>query len=754
MTTSGIEYLNSHNIKWFPVFMDIIDGNKKLRPYPDGTMPKYNTDFNNEELIKHRQSTYKDKTNTIWMDTTDVQHIDIDSEEAHQKYLKAKEQHPYFLSVRKGLPHYFFNLTDKSRHQKRVQLDFIHKDMEILNGQVSYASMDFKVYNPDKEIQEVDVPLPEQTQHNDNKSFMKTDTIYELLDIISVDYIDNFNTWIRLGASLYNCGYDMEVFDNFSKRSKKYGGVSKLWNDFSKNEMEQVGFGTICYYAKESNPTKWETIKYKLQSETQKSEIDKFLQSGNSITHSTVAKIFFEAFNEKYVYSNGSWFELTEGGIYIKLDKDAITIISKDIKQYIQKFIFNVIENESDENKRKSLWKAEKDIESNTFKKNCVEEAKQDFINRNLYEELNKDQTLMGFKNGIFDLKTGTFRKGLVADKVSMTTGYDYKHEVNHENIQFLEDLFDGYFSCKDTAHYFKKHLGSLLEGGNKEEKCYFWVGSGRNGKGTTDTMLRMSLGNYYQNLKNEFFTIADKNSNQAHPEIVDLENCRVSMTHEPEGTTKYLTSKFKNLSGGDPLKGRDLYESKSHEFKPTFKPVIQTNHLPQFTDCDFGLLQRLAVIYFPYCFVDSPTKANEKQIDIELKQKLENMNMDFFHFLAKYYKLYKSEGLKEPKEIVSSISEYKKDIDSVKTFMSEAVIQTNEPKDNISSVELLQAHNNWSINKLDRNRFAKRLGATGFELKQKKINGTNKKCVVGVKWNTDFKEELESQPLFLDDNL
>jgi P4 family phage/plasmid primase-like protien len=754
--TSGIEYLKSKNISWFPVYMDIVDGQKILKSYPDGTMPKYNKDFDNQELIKYRQETYK--TNTIWIDTKDIAHLDIDTPEAHEKTKQLQETLPYFNSVRKGLPHYFTFLKNKELHKKRIQLPEFDNGIELLNGQVSYASYDFQVYNADKELKEMNIPLPQQTKPNDDKSFMKTDTIHELLDIIDIEYIDNFNSWIRIGASLYNCGYEMEVFDTFSRRSNKYGGVDKLWRDFDRKELEQLGFGTICYYAKESNPIKWEDIKYKLQTETQKSEMEKFLQSGKPITHATTSKIFHEAYGDKYVYSRGSWFELSDGGIYNLLENDAVTIINKDILTYFDEYLTNYKRTLTDEDKRKSVANAIALIENNSFKKNCVEEAKGVFLDRNLYESLNQNQKLIGFKNGIFDLETCTFRKGEVADKVSMTTGYDYKPEICPEHQTSLEDLFNGYFKNPETAHYFKKHLGSILEGGNKEEKCYFWVGSGRNGKGTTDTMLRKVLGNYYQQLNNNFFTIAEKHTNSPHPEIVDLENSRMTMTHEPEGTTKYLTSKFKNLSGGDPLKARKLQENNHHEFIPTFKPIIQTNHLPNFTDCDFGLLQRLVVINFEYSYVDivNPSNKNEKKIDINLKDKLVNMNMDFFHFLVKYYKIYKSEGLKEPKDIVCSINDYKKDIDSVKTFMEEAVIATSNDKDRISSADLLYAHNSWSMNKLDKGRFAKRLKCIGFEVKQMKLDGSNKNCVSFVKWNNDFKEEMNNgQPQFLaDDNL
>ena len=750
---NGIEYLNQNNIKWFPVFMKInpLTNKKDLLPYPDGSMPKYNVDFDNEQLVKHRQDTYQ--SDVIWMDTKEIAHFDIDSPEAHELTKCLMDSHPYFLSVRKGLPHYFAHLKNKIDHKQRISIPNA-PDMEILNGQVSYASFDFQVFNADKELKEFNIPLPHQTKKNDNKSFIKTDTIYQLLDIISIDFIDNYQSWLRIGSALYNCDYDMDVFDYLSKKGTKYGGVEKLWNDFGKKDNSNpTGFGTICYYAKESDPSAWEYIKYKLQTELQKSEIDKFLQSGCKISHSTVSKVFYEQYSDKFVYTNGYWYELTPGGIYSKLhEKDSVSIISKDIRNYVQKFILNVIENETDEGNRKQLWNSNSALENNTFKKACVDESKQEFIDRDLLNQLDKNVNLIGFKNGVYDCENDVFRVGTVDDKISMTTGYDYNPNVNQDNQQLLEHLFNEYFKEPETAHYFKKHLGSVLMGGNREEKVYFWVGTGRNGKGTTDTLFRDTLGDYYAQLKSSFFTCADTHSNQANPEIVDLENSRFSMTYEPEGGTKYLTSKFKSLSGGDPLKGRNLYQSESHEFVPTFKPIIQTNHLPQFTDCDFGLLQRIVVIEFPYEFVDTPDLMNPKQkkISIELKDKLKNLKMDFFHFLQKYYKLYKTEGLKEPKEIVSSINSYKSDIDSVKTFMDQAVIKTDNEKERISSADLLYAHNSWTINKLDKNRFAKRLKCLGYELKQMKIDKTNKSGISYYKWNTDFKDELQNECMLL----
>lgn len=751
---NGLTFLKNNNISWFFVNMKITDGNKELLPYPEenNKFPNYSTDFQDKELITKRQN-YTDYE-TIWIDTTNIQQIDIDSKEAYDEVHSHFAKFPHFLSVRKGLPHYFFTLENSNEFGKRFKVPEIHDDIDILNGQVSYAPADFTVENYTAEINSLSIRIPKSKTDHNNKTFLKTECINELLDIIDSKYVDDFMSWIKIGAALYNCGYSRELFDSFSKRSPKYGGVDKVWNGFCRKKLEDIGFGTICYYCKESDPVSWEKIKIKLMTEIQKTEIEKFLQSGTVLTHSAVAKIFYEAFSEKYVYSCNCWFELTEGGIYNKLTKDSTTILSRDMKNYIQQFLFNVITQTEDENKRKILWKANTQLESHAFKVSCVEEMKQEFIQRELFQTLNQKCSLFGFKNGVYDLNTFEFRKGNTDDKVSMTTKTVFDKNINDTNQLFLENMFDSYFQSKETAHYFKKHLGSLLEGGNKMEKIWFWVGNGRNGKGTTDQMIRNLFGDYYTELNNNFFTIADKHSNQPHPEVVRLKNTRVSMTHEPEGTTKYLTSKFKSLSGGDPLVARQLYQNDEERFIPTMKPIIQTNHLPQFTDCDLGLLQRLVVIDFPYKFLDSSNydkhDPTHKKCDINLKEKLKNMNNDFFHFLVKYYKLYLQEGLKESNDINKSINTYRKDIDSVKTFVDEALVKTQNEKDRISTADLLYHHNSWGSNKIDRERFAKRLNGCGFDIQRKIVNGSKSKCLTGIKWNDEFKKGMDNN--FIDD--
>jgi P4 family phage/plasmid primase-like protien len=579
--------------------------------------------------------------------------------------------------------------------------------------------------------------------------------IDKLLKHIDVKYCDSFNDWFRIANALINSNFNFDSFDKFSKRSDKYSyeSVSKLWRQLERAPMETIGFGTIMHYLKESNLTYFNKIQKELKTLNQITEVEKLLSTGH-INHSIVSKIFYEGFKWKYQYSNGFWYRLSSGGIFQKLNRDAEVFIAKEMKEYLQGFLTEVQNKTTDDDKRKRLWTAMGQIESNHFKMGCVSEAKQDFMNETLYKELDTKDNLLGFNNGVFDLKTSSFRIGTIHDKISMTTGYNYTDNYNKENFEFIDKMIDGYFKTAETARWFKKHLGSLLVAGNKEEKGYFWVGNGRNGKGTLDGLLINTLGNYYHQLNNEFFTVQKKHAGGPEPEILAMRNKRLCMTHEPEGSQKYLTSKFKTNTGNDPMSAREMYSNNIETFNPSHKTIIQTNHLPEFSDIDDGLLLRLVVINFPFKYCDKNDfdidNANHRKIDQNLKSKLKGIENDFINYLIQWYGIYVDEGLEDySPEIKASIDEFRKETDSVKAFIQDALVKTGNEIDKVSTVKMLQYHNNYSKQKLRQQTFGKRLKANDLDIVKSYIDGVQVSALIGYKYNETFLSSIGNENLF-----
>lgn len=760
-----VDFLNKNDIKWFPIYIELINGKKQVNANKHFDIFGYKMDMNDFKKIdsnelKKRQNLL-DKSNFIAIDTNEIQQIDIDDTEMNEEDIdKYKDISPYYLSISKELPHIFVKLEDSKNFSKREK-HCNNDKIEVLNGQWSFCNKDTKVFNNEKDIEILkkefigDKNMNENCEETceetcDELSFYDNNKkdIYELINLIDEKYIENRDSWLKIGAAIFNLGLDFNIFDKISKKCNNYGKTKETWDSFKSNPFTKIKLGTLCYYAKLSNEKKFNNIRTKLSTKTQLNEIETLLKTGH-ITHSKISKIFYERFKDKYVYSCRIWYRLNKGGIYEMMTDDADKILIKELKEYSQPYILNIIEKTTDDNHRKKLWELNSKIENISFKKSCIEEVHNEFLNEKLKDTLDSNINLIGFNNGIYDLEKMEFRKGTIEDKVSMSVGYDYHELDNYETLNFIEKTIDEMFETKEMSDWFKVHLGSLLEGINIEEKVYFWVGDGRNGKGTIDKLLIDTLGDYYTNLNNKYFTTSSTNASQAAPDLLKLKNKRISMTHEPEGEEKYLTSRFKLISGNDKIEARGLYSNKYVSFEITFKPIIQTNHLPKFTDIDDGLLNRLVVIQFPYKFLDinnydEKNKYHKKQ-DNTLKQKLKKSNLSMFHLMLKYYRLYKQNGLLNfPKEVKKSINEYKKQVDTVGAFIEDVLIRTEDRKDKIEFNHLLLYFYKYigSDTKINKNKFSTGMSRHSINTVRYKIKGKNLRGIEYYKINDEWLED------------
>jgi len=558
------------------------------------------------------------------------------------------------------------------------------------------------------------------------------ENIKNILESIESKYWSNRQSWIQIGSALKNCNIPFEIFDEYSKRSPNYGGTMKMWNSIRITNINDCGIGTLYYYASKSENFNENIMNEKLHALTKvQKECTLNIIETNTLSHDTCAKLLKDHYPDLFIYSESKWYEKLQSGRYKSIDSDPETKLCNHIANYFEIFE-NTLINKMNDTEKKTLKRAKHMTEKYEYKTSVIKELRGKYYCENLNEKLNAQQNLIGFDNGVYDLDTFTFRKATKEDYVSWSVGYDYEDNPEEKDIKYLEDFVFSLFEYKETAHYFIKHLGSLLFGGNKEELIHFWVGNGRNGKGTIDELLRSTLGPYYTVLEDAFFTSTKKNQDEATPALLAMRNTRLAMTSEPEGEVPYLSSKFKKLSGNDPIYGRALYQNEMVMFIPTFKPVIQTNHLPKFTDVDVGLLQRIRVIKFCYTFVvPSEYDSNNmyhKKIDYNLKTNLKKLRPQFIYLLIKWYQLYLQETLDTPsQEIIEITNTYRSDIDSVRTFINETT--NHEEKSDIPIHELLFSYNAWAKDKLVRNKFLIRV-KSHFDVQLVKVNGKMVQCL------------------------
>jgi len=97
---------------------------------------------------------------------------------------------------------------------------------------------------------------------------------------------------------------------------------------------------------------------------------------------------------------------------------------------------------------------------------------------------------------------------------------------------------------------------------------------------------------------------------------------------------------------------------------------------LPQLPTDDEGIWRRASVVPFKSCFVDNPNPNDSSQFkrDYDLKEVIPSWKSAFMYVLLEYYKLYKSEGLKEPQAVREKTLSYRQDQDTILEFLNDTI--------------------------------------------------------------------------------
>lgn len=190
------EFLTENDISWFPVklqFRKVGEKEKKEPQYTDYYMPKC-TDFqtlSKEEIIKRQELI--DDYDYIAIDTNKIQQFDIDDKETLEEYKHLLKDNPYFLSVKKKLPHIFCKLDldklPKNGDGKPKNCHQVGK-FDLLCGLWSYVHKDQLVYNPlskinnftNKFIDILQQEEPKKKQKEESKKKPKEEPKEELKD--------------------------------------------------------------------------------------------------------------------------------------------------------------------------------------------------------------------------------------------------------------------------------------------------------------------------------------------------------------------------------------------------------------------------------------------------------------------------------------------------------------------------------------------------------------------------------------------
>ena len=526
----------------------------------------------------------------------------------------------------------------------------------------------------------------------------------QFMEMLSDTRAESYDTWMEVGWALYNIGQGdemaLKMWDEFSRRSpEKYkeGECEELW--CNKMEVRNMSLGTIKYLAKMDNPERFAA--WRLSNIRSLLEMCLFEPKPAEYDVARVVKMLYgdrfvcaEAKKNKwYEFRNHRWVALDEPLPLQKLIlEDVIKMFDELRVELAQRQSGAESETrgklESQENKCRKIISALKTI---SFVKKVIEISKPEFYDSTFNKKKDENRFLFGCNNGVLDLKAGRFREGRPDDYITLSCGYDYKEfPDNDEDVMAVEKMMKKVFPNKNIRRYFLFITARCLEGGNPMKKSFMCTGVGNNAKSKTFEFIAQVFGGYCVSVDTALFISGSRrksNSAGPRPDLMKMKGRRIIMFQEVTKGEKLDVGVFKELSGGDTIAVRGMYQEEQEDIKPQMVIMSQFNDPPNISNDD-AIWIRIRIIDFEAMFVlpeqlvDYPVAKDEKQqfkekrfhADPRISQRFPELAPAFLWILFNLYKKYKDDPLPEPKEVIRSTNKYKNNNDVYTQYIKDRI--------------------------------------------------------------------------------
>ena len=558
---------------------------------------------------------------------------------------------------------------------------------------------------------------------------VKIEELHNLTMILDERWHDPYKQWLEIGWALHNTDPQLLFWTwvSFSSKSEKFdfNEIPKMWEMWNCDfKDEGITFRTIHYYVKNNFPEKYKQIQGgcsdKLITECGKS---KGSDTDLAILTHHLFKELFACVGIKsqkwYRFQNHRWVEDDNGTSLRRNLSDKINHLftARSLEEKVKAAEDDVNEAEKAkhiDNSAEFVRIAIK-LKMAAQKNNIMKECSERFWDEELEEKLDSNQYLLGFKNGVYDFKQKKFRDGMAEDYISLSTGTSYKPYDSSDEKQVkikeeIDDFFFKIFPNEDLRRYMWDHAACSLLGINKHQSFNVYTGGGGNGKSKFVDLMNLTLGSYSDKCSISLITQKRKGIGGPTPEIAKLKGKRYVSMDEPSKGDELNEGIMKQLTGGDEIEGRGMYEKKMVKFIPQFNLVCSTNNPFEIKSNDQGTWRRIKNVPYNAEFVDPEvmterinsglTNDPENPIylkDYDLDNKMKEWVQVFMSLLIE--RCNKNEGqVKDCDIILASTKGYRQKQDYYSQFCNENVTKSG-PKDKIKKGEIRDRFNEWYQN-------------------------------------------------------
>ena len=342
--------------------------------------------------------------------------------------------------------------------------------------------------------------------------------------------------------------------------------------------------------------------------------------------------------------------------------------------------------------KRKLIWlqnKVNKDRIVSEFLRQCKR-----YLTVDVHMDINDVQKeLFHFKNGVVNLRDGTFRKRKQTDFVTRCLSYDYG--VRNEGL--IKTILSALRQIKPTDEamaWTLSWLGYCLTGHTKELKFFSVVGyTSANAKSYLLDQMIKCFPVYIKKIGNDAF---DKENKQYAKNLSCLLEHPYRIVWMNEWGNKSIDEdRLCNFVDGKDFPIKVIYEKSEIMLQPHAKIVTSGNNDPRIAGATKGTYRRGVSDIFESEFVEDDDQVDHSKHRYKKdKSLLERFDDDawklaFFHILLPYAVKYCNEGLKVPKKYSEHFKQCINDGDEFTAVLDKFVI-TQDDSDCVSKREVM----------------------------------------------------------------
>lgn len=299
---------------------------------------------------------------------------------------------------------------------------------------------------------------------------------------------------------------------------------------------------------------------------------------------------------------------------------------------------------------------------------------------------LDTDPWLLTVLNGTIDLRTGELQPHDPKNLITKLAPVAYEpHATSELWDNFLRDVTGG---DKELWLYLQTAVGYSLTGRTTEHAVFFIYGPPATGKSRFTSAIKDMLGDYAIQTAFETF-LSKRYGGGGSNDIADLAGARLVLATEADRGRKFAEATLKQLTGGDTVRARQLYE-KNFEFRPQFKLWLAANDAPRVNNDDDAIFRRMNVVPFTHVI---PLENRDKNLGDKLATP--EARSAILAWAMKGCLAWQRSGLQAPKLVSEATSQYREEQDPLQFFLDEWCIFSTDRV--VAKAKLWQAYLQWA---------------------------------------------------------